>query len=111
MSEAVTTIWSSGLKSVWRILEDARTQAASSGVELTFEVDPAEDPGPSVSWNWHITCTAGEFEVDMMASQDAARFFVEDDNGWFEIATNAQGLPGVLMTRLASLKKPESPTS
>ncbi|GGM92909.1 hypothetical protein GCM10011609_32960 [Lentzea pudingi] len=66
-----------------------------------MQVEPIERPGPAAVWNWHLTCTAGEVEFDVIASRDSAGFLVEDDGGRFEIESDAASLPEVLVQRIA----------
>ncbi|WP_168200950.1 hypothetical protein [Allokutzneria sp. NRRL B-24872] len=55
-----------------------------------------------MSWNWHLTCAAGDAEIDVIASPDLEGFLLEDDSGRFEIEADASTLPDALAERLLS---------
>jgi hypothetical protein len=91
--------------SLWRerldvVIDSARAQVAAEGLRLLVQVDPAEEPSPAAVWNWHLTCIAENVEVDVIASQDLARFAIEDDSGRFEIEADTATFPEVLTQRL-----------
>jgi len=67
---------------------------------LFVQVDPSAEPSPAASWHWHLTCTAGDVEVDVIASPDLATFAIEDDGGRFEIEAGAADFPEALTRRL-----------
>lgn len=92
--------WRSWRERLDVVIDDARAQVAAEGVRLLVQVDPGEEPPPSASWNWHLTCIAGKVEVDVIASQDLTHFAIEDDNGRFEIEADAAEFPEVLTRRL-----------
>ena len=82
------------------LIDSARAQVATEGLRLLVDVDPVEEPSPAAVWHWHLTCTAGNVEIDVIASQDLARFSIEDDSDRFEIEADSATFPDVLARRL-----------
>jgi hypothetical protein len=72
-------------------------------MQLFVQVDPSAEPSPVASWHWHLTCSAGDVEVDVIASPDLATFAIEDGGGRFEIEAGAAEFPEALTRRLLQL--------
>lgn len=99
VSETQNT-WSSRRERLDVVIGSARAELAAAGLRLLVQVDPAREPGPAAVWNWHLTCVAGDAEVDVIASQDLTSFAIEDDGGRFEIEADAATFPRALARRL-----------
>jgi hypothetical protein len=100
VSDTAGNMWGLWRERLDVVIDSARAQVAAEGLQLLVQVDPTEEPSPAAVWNWHLSCIAGNVEVDVIASQDLARFAIEDDSGRFEIEADAVTFPEVLTRRL-----------
>lgn len=100
MSDTAENTWRLRRERLDGVIDSARAQVAAEGLQLVVDVDPAEEPSPAAAWHWHLTCVAGDVEVDVIASQDLAMFSIEDDGGRFEIEADPVTFPEVLARRL-----------
>ena len=100
VSDTPDNTWRRRRERLDRVIDIARAQVAAERLRLVVDVDPAEEPGPAAVWNWHLTCIAGNVEIDVIASQDLASFSIEDDGGRFEIEADSVTFPDVLTRRL-----------
>lgn len=100
VTDTVENTWRQWRERLDVVIDAVRAHAAAQGVDLHVQVEPVEQPSPAAVWNWHLTCTAGEVEFDVIASQDLTGFLVEDDSGRFEIESDAAALPEVVVQRI-----------
>lgn len=100
MSDTAENMWSLWRERLDVVIDRVRAQVPAEGLQLLVQVDPSEDPGPAAVWNWHLTCTAGNVEVEVIASQDLATFAIEDDSGRFEIEVDTATFPEELARQL-----------
>ncbi|WP_434450021.1 hypothetical protein [Lentzea sp. E54] len=100
MSDTAENMWALWRECLDVVIASARTRVAAEGLELLVEVDPTEEPSPAAVWSWHLTCVAGDVEVDVIASRDLAAFAIEDDSGRFEIEADSVTFAEVLARRL-----------
>ncbi|WP_329792132.1 hypothetical protein V1227_09475 [Lentzea sp. DG1S-22] len=100
MSDTTENTWSWRRQCLDDVIDRVRAQVALRGVDLLVQVEPAEVPSAAAVWNWHLTCTAGDVEFDVIASQDLTSFVIEDNSGRFETEADAVTLPDVMTQRI-----------
>jgi hypothetical protein len=105
MSGTAADMWRSRRERLDAVIDRARDRAAAEGMQLFAQVDPGEEPSPAASWHWHLTCTAGDVEVEVIASPDLASFAIEDGGGRFEIEAGAAEFPEVLVATMIERRR------
>lgn len=71
--------------------------AESGRTDLTFELDPEDDP-PGGSVMWWVTVHTPSDEVEVMVSPDGWYFCRDDGSGYLEDITELPGLSEMLRT-------------
>jgi|SRR5215217_3972283 len=89
-----------------RVLElcaDWTTALSEAGVEpgqISIEVNPETEPAPEALWNWWISFSLNDCEIESLVSWDLTSVLFEDGQGRFEDEIQMDAVPFYLLTRI-----------
>lgn len=70
-----------------------------SEVDISF--GPGKEPPADAFWNWWITFTIDDFEVNSIGAEDLDALLFEDDQGMFEDEVVLDQVPAYLLERVS----------